>query len=158
VRGSPARAAPSQSTYTVQNDSTIRTESVASNPGRCNVEVCSVSGCSHNPPADYFYLFPPGNPVVTSVRPASGPASGGTRVTIGGRNLGCVTGVFFGAAPAKTFSNPPGLLYCGATDPVDAVAPPGRAGHKVTVTVTTIESQFTGSGRSRSTAVFTYRG
>jgi hypothetical protein len=96
--------------------------------------------------------------VVTSVRPASGPAAGGTKVTIGGRNLGCVTGVSFGTVPAKTFSNPKALLYCGATDLVDAVAPPGKPGQKVTVTVTTIESDFTGSGPSRSTAVFTYRG
>jgi hypothetical protein len=140
------------------NDSTIKTVSVATNPGRFDVEVCSVTACSHNPPADYFYLFPPGNPVVTSVRPASGPAAGGTKVTIGGRNLGCVTGVSFGAVPAKTFGNPKALLYCGATDLVDAVAPPGKPGQKVTVTVTTIESDFTGSGPSRSTAVFTYRG
>ncbi|MGH3160121.1 MAG: IPT/TIG domain-containing protein, partial [Streptosporangiaceae bacterium] len=117
-----------------------------------------VTACSHNPPADYFYLYPPGNPVVTSVTPATGPAAGGTEVTIGGRNLGCVTGVSFGPVPATTFSNPKTLLYCGATGTVDAVAPPGKAGTKVKVTVTTIESKDTGSGPSRSTAYFTYKG
>jgi hypothetical protein len=74
-----------------------------------------------------------------------------------GQNLGCVTGVYFGQVPAKTFSNPATLLYCGATGQVDAVAPPGQAHAKVKVTVTTIESDFTGSGPSRSTAFFTYR-
>jgi hypothetical protein len=147
-----------QDTYTVQNDNSITTEAVGTNPGRYEVEVCSVSGCSHNPPADYFYLYPPGNPVVTSVSPATGPATGGTEVTIGGQNLGCVTGVSFGSVAAKTFSNPKALLYCGQTGAVDAVTPPGTAGTKVKVTVTTIESDDTGSGPSQSTAYFTYTG
>jgi hypothetical protein len=146
-----------QYTYTVRNDSSISTQSVASNPGLDDVEVCSVTACSDNPPADYFYLYPPGNPKVTSVTPASGPASGGTKVAIGGQNLGCVTGVFFGTVAAKKFSNAKAVLDCGSTTLVSAVSPPGKPGTKVKVTITTVESDLTGSGRSSSTAFFSYR-
>jgi hypothetical protein len=145
-----------QYTYSVLNDSSISTESVASSPGLDDVEVCSVTACSLNPPADYFYLYPPGNPVVTSVSPASGPASGGTKVAISGQNLGCVTGVFFGTVAAEKFSNAQAILDCGSTTVVHATAPPGRAGATVKVTVTTVESDFTGAGPSKSTADFTY--
>jgi hypothetical protein len=146
-----------QYTYDVRSDSSISTESVASNPGLDDVEVCSVTACSLNPPADYFYLYPPGNPKVASVTPASGPAGGGTKVTIGGQNLGCVTGVFFGTVAAEKFANKQAVLDCGSTTLVSAVAPPGKAGTKVKVTITTVESDFTGSGHSTSAAFFTYR-
>jgi pro-kumamolisin-like protein/IPT/TIG domain-containing protein len=145
-----------QYTYTVRSDSSISTQSVAQAPGLVDVEVCSVTACSLNPPADYFYLYPPGNPVVSSVSPTSGPAAGGTAVTISGENLGCVTGVFFGKVAAETFSNQQALLDCGSTTTVNATSPPGKSGSKVKVTVTTVESDFTGSGRSKSSATFTY--
>jgi Pro-kumamolisin, activation domain/IPT/TIG domain len=146
-----------QYSYAVPSDSRITTESPQSNPGLDDVEVCSVTACSLNPPADYFYLYPPGNPKVDSVSPSSGPAGGGTRVEIRGENLGCVTGVFFGTTVVKTFSNAQAILDCGSTELVDAMSPPGKAGSKVNVTVTTVESNYTGSGRSISTAYFTYK-
>jgi hypothetical protein len=146
-----------QYTYTVASDKTITTQSPASLPGLDNVEVCSVTACSLNPPADYFYLYPPGNPKVDSISPSSGPAGGGTAVQIHGANLGCVTGVFFGKVVAEKFSNSQAVLDCGSTDLVDATSPPGKAGSTVVVTVTTVESDFTGSGPSRSTATFTYQ-
>jgi hypothetical protein len=145
-----------QYTYTVRSDSSIRSQTVAQNPGLVDVEVCSVTACSLNPPADYFYLYPPGNPVVSSVSPTSGPAAGGTAVTISGQNLGCVTGVFFGKVAAASFSNQQAVLDCGSTTTVDAKSPPGKSGSKVKVTVTTVESDFTGSGSSKSSATFTY--
>ena len=145
-----------QYTYTVRSDSSIRSQTVAQNPGLVDVEVCSVTGCSLNPPADYFYLYPPGNPVVSSISPTSGPAAGGTVVTISGQNLGCVTGVFFGKVAATTFSNQPAVLDCGSTTLVNATSPPGKSGSKVKVTVTTVESDYTGSGPSKSSATFTY--
>jgi hypothetical protein len=146
-----------QYTYTVGSDTAISTQTVAQNPAAVDVEVCSVTGCSFNPPADLFLLYPPGNPVVHSIHPRSGPAAGGTTVVINGRNLGCVTGVFFGTVAAETFSNVQALLDCGSTSQVDATAPPGTAGTKVLVTVTTVESDITGSGPSTSSASFTYK-
>jgi hypothetical protein len=146
-----------QFTFTVNSDGSISSRTVQQNPAVVDVQVCSVTGCSSNPPADKFFLFPPGNPVVTSIRPRSGRAAGGTRVTITGQNLGCVTGVFFGRRAARKISNAAAILDCGSTTVVHATAPPGRAGTTVKVTITTVESNLTGSGRSKSTATFTYR-
>jgi hypothetical protein len=39
---------------------------------------------------------------------------------------------------------------------VTAVSPPGSPGRKVPVTVTTLESYFTGSGDAPTKALFTY--
>lgn len=94
-----------QYTYTVASDRSIKTRSPASLPGLDDVQVCSVTACSLNPPADYFYLYPPGNPKVNSISPSSGPTGGGTAVKIHGQNLGCITGVFFGKVVAEKFSN-----------------------------------------------------
>jgi Pro-kumamolisin, activation domain/IPT/TIG domain len=142
--------------YQVASDSSITTKSPASNAGLYDVEVCSVTGCAPNPPDDHFFLYPPGNPVVKSVSPASGPAAGGTAVTITGSNLSCVTGVFFGNAVAEKFSNSQAASDCGSNDVVHATSPSGAAGSSVKVTVTTVESDLTGSGKSSSTGTFTY--
>jgi hypothetical protein len=146
-----------QYVYTVDSDTSISTETVAQNPAAVDVEVCTVTGCSYNPPADIFLLYPPGNPKVVSISPKSGSAAGGTVVTISGQNLGCVTGVFFGTVAATTFSNVEALLDCGSTSQVLVIAPPGTVGTKVPVTVTTVESDLTGSGPSTSSASFTYK-
>jgi hypothetical protein len=145
-----------QYSYKVSSDETITTQSVGATPGLDDVEACTVTDCSYNPPDDYLYLYPPGNPKVSSVTPASGPAAGGTSVEIHGSNLGCVTGVFFGGVAATQVSNSQALLDCGSTDLIDATSPPGAVGSKAKVTVTTVESDFTGSGASTSSATFTY--
>ncbi|HEV2373784.1 MAG TPA: protease pro-enzyme activation domain-containing protein [Streptosporangiaceae bacterium] len=145
-----------QYNYTVNSGTSISAKTVQQNPALVHVEVCSVTACSTASTADEFYLYPPGNPKVTSISPASGLAAGGTKVVIGGQNLGCVTGVFFGAVAAATFSNAQALLDCGATTLVNATSPAGTAGTKVKVTITTVESNFTGTGPSQSTATFTY--
>ncbi len=113
-------------------------------PALDEVELCTVSGCSHHPPGDELYAYAPGNPRVTSVSPSSGPRAGGTKVTVGGDNLGCAIGVFFGNTAAKSFSRVPAALHCGETKAVDATSPPGPAGKSVAVSVETVESYFTG--------------
>jgi hypothetical protein len=146
-----------QYAFTVASDTKLTTRSVALPAGPTDVEVCSETGCSLNPPADEFDLYAPGNPVVTAVTPGTGPAAGATSVVIAGRNLGCVTSVHFGKVAATSFANVnTSLLFCGTTTELDATAPPGTAGAKVKVTVTTAESQYTGSGASASSATFMY--
>jgi hypothetical protein len=147
-----------QYSYSVNSDTSISAQTVGQNPAVYQVEVCSVTGCSSNfaDSGDIFFLFPPGNPVVSSVTPDSGPAAGGTAVTISGQNLGCVTAVYFGKVAAMSVSNTAAILDCGSTTQVTATAPPGTAGTTVPVTVTTVESQLTGSGPSTSTATYTY--
>ncbi|MDF9407123.1 IPT/TIG domain-containing protein [Pelotomaculum isophthalicicum JI] len=57
-------------------------------------------------------------PVVTSINPSSGPATGGTTITITGTGLSTVTGVFFGSIPAAGFT-------LGTDTAMTAVSPPG---------------------------------
>ncbi len=78
-------------------------------------------------------------------------------MTIGGDNLGCPLEVFFGNVKAESFTPVQALLDCGSTTTLHATSPPGTAGTKVPVTVATIESYFTGSGRGTTTASFTYK-
>ena len=112
-----------QYTFTVNSDSQITTQTVSQNPGVVDVQVCTVTGCSLNPPADEFVLYPPGDPTVTSVTPSSGPAAGGTQVMIGGENLGCPIEVFFGSVLAKDFAPSPTGLDCGSTTVLEAISP-----------------------------------
>jgi IPT/TIG domain/Putative Ig domain len=121
------------------------------------VFLCSTTGCDPNPPADELLVYPPGDPVVTSVTPSSGPPSGGTAVVISGQNLGCAISVSFGSVVAESFANDPALLDCGTTGLVDATSPSGTPATRVPVTVQTAESFFTGDTGS-SSALFDYTG
>ncbi len=147
-----------QYNYSVPSDNSIQTQTVQQNPAIVDVQVCSVTGCSLNPPADFLAIYPIGSPVVDSISPSAGPPAGGTQVTINGENLGCITGVFFGTIPAATFTNLQAILDCGQTYQAQVTAPAGKAGSTVPVTVTTLESLYTGSGPSavNPNAEFTY--
>jgi hypothetical protein len=147
-------ALATQYTYDTVSDTELTTESVGTNPGVLDLEVCTNTACSLDS-GDKIVVYPPGNPSVVSVTPSSGSESGGTTVAISGSNLACVTGVFFGSVESTSFSNSPALLQCGSTDLVDAVTPPSALG-TVSVTVTTEESEFTRFGQSPTTAKFRY--
>ncbi|OBT39035.1 hypothetical protein VE00_10814 [Pseudogymnoascus sp. WSF 3629] len=82
-------------------------------------------------------------PVITSLSPTNGPASGGNTVTISGTNLLYTTGVAFGTTPASSFA----IL---SNSQVAAAAPAGAAGD-TTVSVTN------GTGTS-CTVPYTYNG
>jgi hypothetical protein len=81
-------------------------------------------------------------PTVTLVTPASGPAGGGTSVTITGTNFGGTTSVTFGGAAATTFS-----VVDGTT--ITATVPTGSPG-TASVIVTTP------SGSNAANALYTY--
>jgi len=136
----------------------ISLSTVAELPGLVNVEACTVSGCSTGAPADELYLYPPGQPDVESLAPAKGPVSGGTKVTVSGRNLGCTLTVSFGSARSKTVTQGAGAKPCGSLTELKATSPAGRAGRSVPVKVSTWESYFTGTGDGPSGALFTYKG
>jgi hypothetical protein len=145
-----------QYTSTASSNTSLSTQTVSQNPGLDNIQVCSASGCSETSAADLIYLYPPGNPQVESVAPAAGPAAGGSNVVIHGHNLGCALGAFFGEIEAA-FTPVETILDCGSETVLDAVSPPGTAGSKVPVTVTTVESYFTGAGHGSTSAEFTYK-
>ena len=144
-----------QYTFTVHGNTSLTAQTVAQNPALVSLQLCTITGCSSDRPASRLYVYPPGNPRVISVSPDSGPAKGGTKATIRGQNLGCTLQVYFGKARARSFAQIPTLLYCGSTMELNATSPPGKG--RVLVTVDTAESFFTGTGRSTSTARFSYK-
>lgn len=127
-------------------------------PAILEVEACTATSCSAPLRSDMMTVFAPGNPEVSSASPDRGPARGGTTVSVVGENLGCVTAVFFGREESLANGNESVRLGCGPTSTILAVAPPGRPGETVSITLETVESMATGSGRSRPVrrATFTY--
>jgi autotransporter passenger strand-loop-strand repeat protein len=69
-------------------------------------------------------------PTVSKVSPASGPAAGGSTVTITGTNFTGATAVSFGSTPAASFN-------VVSSTQITVTEPAGAAGHTVDVTVTT---------------------
>jgi hypothetical protein len=70
-----------------------------------------------------------GTPVVSKLAPKTGPAAGGTSVTITGSGLTGTASVSFGSTPAAGFQ-------VNSSSSISAIAPPGTSG-TVDVTVTT---------------------
>ncbi|HEY6294241.1 MAG TPA: IPT/TIG domain-containing protein, partial [Streptosporangiaceae bacterium] len=70
---------------------------------------------------------PPAHPAVTGISPSSGPAAGGTSVTISGSNLSSASKVSFGGKA--------GTITADSASRITVKSPPGKG--KVTVTVTT---------------------
>jgi hypothetical protein len=153
--GSPSFG--TQYTFNVSGASSLGTQTVGQTAASVDVQLCTVSGCSNTVRGDRLYLYAPGNPDVTSVSPSSGPAAGGTQVTIDGHNLGCATGVFFGKTKAESFTPTPTAFYCGSTITLTATSPNGPAGKKVPVSVETVESFFSHTGHGITTADFKYK-
>jgi len=143
--------------FSARSYSNLSTQTVQQNPALVDVQLCTVTGCSRAVKADKLYVYPPGNPHVSSLSPSAGRAAGGTRVTIDGTNLGCAIGVFFGKVKARSFTQTPALLDCGSTVTLTATSPKGKARAKVPVTVETIESYFASAGHGTSSAKFTYK-
>jgi hypothetical protein len=159
VRFEDSLSPPSEGTnytYDASSSTRLTTQTVSQNPALANVEVCTVTGCSSTSHADLVFLYPPGQPDVESLAPHSGSAAGGTNVVADGENLGCPLAVAFGGNSAASFSPAQALLACGATSALEVLSPPGEAGSKVPVTVTTAESYFTDSEDAPTKALFTY--
>ncbi|HEU5244631.1 MAG TPA: protease pro-enzyme activation domain-containing protein [Gaiellaceae bacterium] len=149
-----------QYNFTASSDTRLTTTTVGQNPALVDTQVCTVTDCStatstNNDPSDVFILYPPGDPKIDSITPGTGPANGGTQVTIRGENLGCVTNISFGKVAATAASNAEALLDCGSTDTVTVTAPAGKVG-KVPIKLETVESDATGAPAA-TFASFTYR-
>ena len=106
-------------------------------PGPVDVEPCTPTACSRPDPAvDTFVYFGPGAPSLLVLRPASGPASGGTKVALFGDNLDGAVGVRFGTFTTSHLVGAPGYPD-GDPYVLDAITPPGPAGRSVPVEVLT---------------------
>jgi hypothetical protein len=116
-------------TIQVNSDTSITAVSPLAPAGTVDITVTTFNGVSAFSLADQFtYTSGAGTPSVTSLSPSSGPASGGTAVTITGTGLTGAIAVMFGDASAE-------FTVVSATQ-IDATAPFQVAG-TVDVTVTT---------------------
>jgi hypothetical protein len=149
-------SAGTQYHFAVTGDTTLRTTTVAQNPGLAAVEPCTVTGCAKGSLQAGLLLYPPGAPDVTGVSPASGPAAGGTAITVTGHNLGCPLQVLVGGRPATHVVSGKSIIGCGSTTSLTAVTPAGTAGSRAAVIVRTAAGVFTGR-TGRSSAHFSYR-
>jgi IPT/TIG domain len=143
-KGKQTRSFGSQYHFHVRNNRVLTAQTVAQNPSIVAIMPCTITGCPRYGPHNLVWLYPPGAPRVQTVSPASGPAAGGTAVTIGGANLGCALSVGFGSATAA-FTPIKAPLTCGSTVSLTATAPPGTVGATVPVTVQTAEGFYTHS-------------
>ena len=84
---------------TVVNDTTITADSPAGT-GTVDVTVITPAGTSATSPADQFTYTAAVAPTVTGMSPTSGPAAGGTLVTITGTGFTGATAVDFGTTAA----------------------------------------------------------
>ncbi|MGW2390586.1 IPT/TIG domain-containing protein [Streptomyces lydicamycinicus] len=124
-------------TPTVVNDGQLTvTVPAGAAPGPVGVSVTTAGGTNNG--LSYTYIDAP---TIVSLNPTSGPASGGTVVTLTGTNLSTTQSVDFGGtlAPFSVLSD----------TSLSVVTPPGTAG-AVDVTVTT------SGGSATSTGAFTY--
>ncbi len=105
---------------------------VATSPagsGTASVRVTAGGQTSADTIADDFTYID--SPTVTAINPSSGPASGNTRVLIGGTGFSTTAGavtVMFGTTPATS-------VFCATTSSCQAISPPGTGTVSVRVTV-----------------------
>ena len=120
-------AAPDTAVTNV-NATTVTAHSPVHAVGTVDITVTTPGGTSlANPPGDSFTYVAAGTPIVNSISPTTGPAAGGTTVTITGVNLGGTTGVSFGGTAGTTVTN------ISATS-VSVVSPAGAGAVDVLVT------------------------
>jgi hypothetical protein len=123
---------PEATSFTVNSDTSI-TAVTPKYAGVVDVVVVGPGGSSATNPRDAFAY----GPIVTQMAPRSGPASGGTEVTLRGFGFEEATGVDFGSGHAVSFhANPDGSIT--------AIAPQAAPGSSVVaVTVMTPEGPST---------------
>ncbi|MEH3053791.1 MAG: IPT/TIG domain-containing protein, partial [Patulibacter minatonensis] len=93
--------ATNATSYTVDNDGQI-TAVAPAGTGTQSIRVTTAYGTSADTAADDYDYVPA--PTVTNLSPSSGPASGGTSVTITGTNLTGASAVKFGGTDATSYT------------------------------------------------------
>src|SRR6266404_760024 len=95
---------------------------------KVNVTINNTDGTTHTLANAYAYTTAPASPMVTGVSPNTGPAAGGTAVTISGSNFRNGATVLFGGSKASNVA----VVNSGS---ITARTPGGAAGSKVNVTI-----------------------
>ena len=127
-------AAPATS-FMVISDTNITAIAPANDPVTVNVAVTTAGGTSNAAPYTYVPL-----PAISNITPNTGEDSGSTTVVITGTNLTGAMAVFFGAAPAQSYT-------VNSDTQITATAPAGTG--TVNVCVTT-------AGGTSNAAAYTY--
>ncbi len=128
-------------TFTVASDTTITATTPAHAAGAVDVAVTTPNGPGTGTGL-FTYFAPPPGPTVSAIDPASGPAAGGTAVTITGTNFTGASAVTIGGVAATAFAV--------ASDTTITATTPAHAAGAVDVAVTTPNGADTGTG------LFTY--
>jgi hypothetical protein len=134
--------ATAAASFTVNSATSIAATTPAESSGTVDVVVTTAGGSSATSAADQFTYSDA--PTVTNISPASGPAAGGTSVTITGTNFSGATAVTFGAAAAASF------IVNSATS-ISTTAPAGTG--TVDVVVTTLDGASATSAADQYTYV-----
>ena len=116
--------------FTVKSATKLLATSPAHAAGTVRISVTTPGGTTPATPAD-VYKFTLSVPVVSAISPASGPAAGGTTVTVSGSGLAGATKVYFGTATGRTIS-----VNAGGTQ-LTVKSPAGTSGTAVNVRVVT---------------------
>ncbi len=112
--------------FTEESDQEIVATSPAQSAGDVNISVTAPTGTTPVDPADVF-KYSLDVPIVRSVAPDIGSASGGTTVTISGVRFTHVSAVDFGSTPATSYT-------VTSTKSITAVSPGGSGTVDVSVT------------------------
>jgi hypothetical protein len=117
--------------YTLKSTTQLVATSPAHAAGTTRVSVTTAKGTTPITPADNFkFVIPP--PAVTGLSPASGPAAGGTTITVSGTALTGASAVFFGTTKVTTTLS----VNAGGTQ-LTVKSPAGPSGASVDVRVMT---------------------
>lgn len=108
--------------FTVDSDTQITATSPAAAAGSSNVRVTGPGGTSDAVSSDVFTYI--AGPVVTGISPSSGPAVGGTTVTITGSGFTAATAVQFGTPS----DGPPATFTVNSDTKITATSPAEAAG------------------------------
>jgi len=116
--------------FTVRSSTQLEAAAPAHPVGTARISVTTPGGTTPTTSAAlYKYSYPV--PAVSAVSPATGPAAGGTQVTVSGSGFTGATTVFFGSAKGKTVS-----VNAGGTQ-LSVKSPAGTSGASVAVRVAT---------------------
>jgi len=109
------------------------------------VKATGTDAKKQTPTQSLSIVVSPPIPVITSVNPSSGPAGGGTKVTITGANLTGVKEVFFGSTAGEK------TMVAKSGTSLVVVAPPGTAG-----TVVDVSLSIPSGGTATASDAYTY--
>jgi len=136
----------STAVFTVTSASKITATAPAHAVGAVTITATTAGGTTPTTPADVFtYAYP--KPILSGISPNSGPAGGGTTVTVSGTGFTGATSVSFGATSVTTT-----ISVNAAGTQLTVKSPPGTSGSAVSVKVTTLG----GTSTTVSAGTFTY--